>query len=166
MSDKFSAVKMPLKNNKIREILPHRYPFLMVDRVTELAENRIVGLKNVTYNEPHFPGHFPQAPIMPGVLQVEALAQLAGLYLPLTEPEIMKEADKMGLFSKVDKCTFESPVTPGDQLVLAITITEIDRDKKGSPKRVAAHGEASVDGKISCRTELEFAFIPAKLAMR
>lgn len=166
MADNFATVKLPVKSNKIREILPHRFPFLMVDRVTELSENRIVGLKNVTYNEPHFPGHFPQAPIMPGVLQVEALAQLAGLYLPLTEPELMAEADKMGLFSKVDKCTFESPVTPGDQLKLEISITLVERDKKGSPKRVTAHGVASVEGKVSCRTDLEFAFIPAKLAMR
>ena len=78
----------------------------------------------------------------------------------------MAAGDKMGLFSRVDKCTFESPVTPGDTLHLTIEIKEIDRDKKGGPKRVSAHGQASADGKVTCRCDLEFAFVPAKLAMR
>lgn len=159
--------KTPIRINDIRAILPHRYPFLLVDRVIELEENKIVALKNITVNEPFFPGHFPDAPLMPGVLQCEALAQTAGLYLPLMEPESLSQGGgKMGVFSKLDKCTFEKPVTPGDQLRLEVTITNIERDAKGGPKRVAAHGEAMVDGKVTCRCDLEFAFIPAKLAMR
>ncbi len=159
--------KTPIRINDIRAILPHRYPFLLVDRIIEIADKRIVGLKNITVNEPFFVGHFPQAPLMPGVLQAEALAQTAGLYLPLMEPEALKEGgERMGVFSKLDKCTFEKPVTPGDQLRMEVTITNIERDAKGGPKRVAAHGEITVDGKVTCRCDLEFAFIPAKLAMR
>ena len=159
--------KVPVRINDIRAILPHRYPFLLVDRVVELAENRIVALKNITINEPFFQGHFPAAPLLPGVLQVEALAQTAGLYLPLMDPESLQMGgEKMGVFSKVDRCTFEKPVTPGDQLRLDVTITNIERDAKGGPKRVSAHGEVSVEGKVTCRCDVEFAFIPAKLAMR
>lgn len=160
-------VKTPVKQNKIREILPHRYPFLLVDRVIELAENKIVAIKNVTANEPFFNGHFPDIPIMPGVLQVEALAQTAGLYGPLWDSEAAEaQKDKMGVFSKVNNCTFESPVVPGDTLTLTATITHVEKDAKGNPRRVSAHGEASVDGKITCRCDLEFAMIPAKLVGR
>lgn len=159
--------KLPVKVNKIKEILPHRYPFLMVDKVIELEENRIVAIKNVTANEEFFNGHFPIAPIMPGVLQVEALAQTAGLYGPLFDPQAAEKAgDKMGVFSKVNNCSFESPVSPGDVLRLEVTMTDIELDKKGFPKRVSAHGEASVDGKITCRCDLEFAMIPAKMITR
>lgn len=160
-------VKVPVKVNKIKEILPHRYPFLFVDRVIELAENRIVAIKNVTANEAFFNGHFPEAPIMPGVLQIEALAQTAGLYGPLYEPEKAQELkDKIGVFSKVNNCTFENPVVPGDVLRLEVQITNVELDNKGLPKRVQAHGEASVDGKITCRCDLEFAMVPAKLISR
>ncbi|MCB1199844.1 MAG: 3-hydroxyacyl-ACP dehydratase FabZ [Leptospiraceae bacterium] len=159
--------KLPVKINKIREILPHRYPFLMVDRVIELEENRIVAIKNVSVNEDFFNGHFPVAPIMPGVLQVEALAQTAGLYGPLWDAEAAANSgDKIGVFSKVNNCTFESPVTPGDVLRLEVKITDVEKDNKGNPKRVSAHGEASVDGKITCQCDLEFAMIPAKLISR
>lgn len=161
------SVKVPVKINQIRSILPHRYPFLMVDRVIEIADKKIVAIKNITVNEAFFNGHFPQVPIMPGVLQVEALAQTAGLYGPLSDPEeFEKNKDKMGVFSKVNNCTFESPVTPGDQLRLEVTITEVELDKKGTPKRVSAHGVASVDGKTTCQADLEFAMIPAKLISR
>ncbi len=160
-------VKVPVKINKIREILPHRYPFLMVDRVVELAENRIVAIKNVSANEDFFNGHFPAAPIMPGVLQVEALAQTAGLYGPLWDPEAAEQAkDKIGVFSRVNNCTFESPVVPGDQLRLEVILTNVEKDNKGNVKRVSAKGVASVDGKVTCQCELEFAMVPAKLVSR
>lgn len=161
------AVKLPVKQNKIRQILPHRYPFLLVDKVIELEENKIVAIKNVTTNEPHFMGHFPDIPIMPGVLQVEALAQTAGLYGPLFDPEeAEKNADKIGVFTRVNNCTFETPVLPGDTLRLEVTITEIERDKKGLTKRVSARGVATCDGKITTQADLEFGMIPAKLLNR
>ena len=104
---------------------------------------------------------------MPGVLQVEALAQTAGLYGPLYDPEeFEKNKDKMGVFSKVNNCTFESPVVPGDQLRLEVTMTEVERDKRGNPKRVSAKGVATVDGKITCQCDLEFSMVPAKLLSR
>jgi 3-hydroxyacyl-[acyl-carrier-protein] dehydratase len=160
-------VKLPVKINKIREILPHRYPFLMVDRVIELEESRIKALKNVTINEEFFSGHFPNAPIMPGVLQVEALAQTAGLHSALYDPEAFEaNKDKIGVFSKVTNCTFESPVMPGDQLHLEVNIVDVEKDKKGNPKRVSAKAVATVDGKVTCQCELEFAMIPAKLLNR
>ncbi|HMX54875.1 MAG TPA: 3-hydroxyacyl-ACP dehydratase FabZ [Leptospiraceae bacterium] len=159
--------KTPVKINRIKEILPHRYPFLLVDRVIELTESKIVAFKNLTANEEFFDGHFPVAPIMPGVLQVEALAQTAGLHYPLAFPEeAEKNKDKIGVFTKVNNCTFEKPVIPGDQLRLEVTITEIEKDKNGDPRRITARGVASVDGKTTCQTDLEFSMIPAKLIGR
>ncbi|EQA43608.1 putative beta-hydroxyacyl-(acyl-carrier-protein) dehydratase FabZ [Leptospira broomii serovar Hurstbridge str. 5399] len=162
-----SKLKMPVKIGEIRKILPHRFPFLMVDRVIELEEDRIVAIKNVTVNEPFFQGHFPEVPLMPGVMQLEALTQAAGLFLPLSDPTVFGEnGEKIGVFSKVNNCTFESPVVPGDQLRLEATKFQIERNQKGDPKRVSAHAEASVDGKVSCRCDLEFAIIPTKLINR
>lgn len=161
------AVKLPVKTKKIKEILPHRYPFLLVDRVIELEENKIVAIKNVSHNEEFFNGHFLDLPIMPGVLQVEALAQTAGLYGPLYDPEeAEKNADKMGVFTRVNNCTFEKPVVPGDQLRLEVTITEVEKDKRGNTKRVSARGVATADGNITCQTDLEFSMIPKKLLNR
>ena len=159
--------KMPFKINQIKTILPHRYPFLLVDRVLEIEEKKIVAIKNLTANEEFLQGHFPVAPIMPGVLQVEALAQTAGLHAPLWNPEeAEKNKGKVGVFTKVNNCTFESPVTPGDQLRLEVTITDIELGRKGDIKRISARGVASVDGKITCQTDLEFGFVPAKLLAR
>lgn len=108
----------PLGINEIKDILPHRYPFLLVDRVIELEEDkRAVGIKNVTVNEEFFQGHFPQEPIMPGMLQVEALAQLAGILLSQN-----KEDDSIGLFRSIEKVKFRRQVIPGDQLRLEVEI--------------------------------------------
>jgi len=105
----------------IMKILPHRYPFLLVDRVLECDDQkRIVGLKNVTMNEPHFTGHFPQTPIMPGVLQVEAMAQVGGILLN----RIGGVGGGVPFFMSIDNCRFRKPVKPGDQLKIVVEITQ------------------------------------------
>jgi len=133
--------------NTILEYLPHRYPFLLVDRVTMIEdEKRIEGIKNVTINEPFFQGHFPGMPIMPGVLQLEALAQLSGILL-LQNPE---NRGKLAFFMAVDKARFRKPVLPGDQLHL---IGEVLKIKK---RLLKVKGTAMVEGKVVCEAELMF----------
>ena len=113
-----------LKLEDIQELLPHRYPFLLIDKIIELSDNHIVGIKNVTYNEPFFPGHFPGDPIMPGVLQIEAMAQTGGV-LVLSSKEDSK--DYMTYFLKIEECKFKQPVRPGDTLVIKMSLTEPER---------------------------------------
>lgn len=131
---------------EIMSLLPHRYPFLLVDRITEFEENkRIVGIKNVTINEPFFQGHFPEYPIMPGVLIVEAMAQVGGL---LAFKSSDKEGQKIVYFVGIDKARFRSPVTPGDQLRFVV---ELLRTKKSI---WVFKGEAFVDEKLVAEAEL------------
>jgi len=105
----------------ILDILPHRYPFLLVDRVLELEPERILALKNVTFNEPHFTGHFPNAPVMPGVLVVEAMAQ-AGAVMMLHD--MADRHEKLVYFTGIDECRFRRPVLPGDQLLLEVRVVK------------------------------------------
>ena len=141
---------------RIIEMLPHRYPFLLVDRVTELAEGeRIVGIKNVTINEPFFQGHFPGVPIMPGVLQLEALAQLSGILL-LQNPE---DQGSLAYFMAIDKARFRKPVVPGDQLIL---VSEVLKKRR---RLLKVHGRASVEGKVVCEAELLFQVLPKSEAL-
>ncbi|WP_155591071.1 3-hydroxyacyl-ACP dehydratase FabZ [Lysinibacillus cavernae] len=138
-----------LTSQQIQEILPHRYPFLLVDRIMELEEGkRAVGLKNVTINEEFFNGHFPQYPVMPGVLIVEALAQVSAVIM------LTKEGNegKLGLLAGIDHCRFKKQVKPGDQLRLEVDITRV----KGAIGK--GRGIATVDGEIVCETDLVFAF--------
>ena len=131
---------------KILRMLPHRYPFLLVDRVLELTAGKsIVALKNVTYNEAFFQGHFPELKVMPGVLIVEALAQAGGilLYHSIPDPE-----NKMVLLSKVDNAKFRKPVTPGDQLKLSVEM------KKLRSRFCHVSGKASVNGEIAVECEI------------
>lgn len=124
----------------ILKLLPHRYPMLLVDRILEIEEGkRIVGLKNVTANEQFFQGHFPGAPVMPGVLIVEAMAQCAAVLFLRDLPDRDK---KLFLFGGVDKARFRRPVVPGDQLILECTVLQ----KRASSVRL--RGEAKVDGAL------------------
>jgi 3-hydroxyacyl-[acyl-carrier-protein] dehydratase len=128
--------------------LPHRYPFLLVDRVLECeAGKHVVALKNVTYNEPFFPGHFPHRPVMPGVLIIEALAQAAGI-LAFKTVNVVPDLDTRFYFVAIDNARFRKPVEPGDQLVLKVTLK---RAFKGIWK---FHGVAEVDGKEVASAEL------------
>jgi beta-hydroxyacyl-ACP dehydratase FabZ len=130
----------------IQRILPHRYPFLLVDRIVELTEGvRIVGVKQVTANEQFFQGHFPGAPVMPGVLIVEAMAQVGAVY---ALQRIENREQKLVLFSGLDRARFRRPVVPGDTLVLTVT-----------PLRVGArvqrmHGEAHVEGQLAAEADI------------
>lgn len=131
---------------QIQEILPHRYPFLLVDKIIELVpRERIVGIKQVTINEHFFQGHFPEAPVMPGVLQIEALAQV-GAILALREFEDRKS--KIPFFSGIENARFRRPVVPGDTLVLEVTALRI-----GS-KVQKMRGEAKVNGQITAEAEI------------
>ncbi len=135
-----------LDSRAIQEILPHRYPFLLVDKIVELEPRaRIVGIKQVTFNEYFFQGHFPGAPVMPGVLQIEALAQV-GAILALREFE--DHANKIPFFSGIDKARFRRPVVPGDSLTLEVIALRI-----GS-KVQKMQGIARVDGQITAEAEI------------
>ncbi|OGP99539.1 MAG: 3-hydroxyacyl-[acyl-carrier-protein] dehydratase FabZ [Deltaproteobacteria bacterium RBG_19FT_COMBO_46_12] len=132
---------------EIMDVLPHAYPFLLVDRIIEMElGKRIVGIKNVTYNEPFFPGHFPSRPIMPGVLIVEAMAQTAGVLALKSLPE--KEQKKPVYFLGIDNVRFRKPVVPGDQLRLEIEIT------KHRQSIWWFKGKALVEGKLVAEAEL------------
>jgi len=131
--------------NQIREILPHRYPFLLVDRIVEMEAERIVGIKNVTANEPHFMGHFPEFPVMPGVLIVEAMAQCAGV---LVLKNMEDRANKLVLLVAIENARFRKPVVPGDTLRMEMKILK----RKASVAKMA--GVATVDGVVVAEAEV------------
>ena len=134
--------------HEILEHLPHRYPFILVDRVLELEPgNKIKAIKNVSINEPFFPGHFPHHPVMPGVLIVEALAQAAAI-LSFKTGNFMPSDDSVYYFAGIDKARFKKPVSPGDQLILEVSI---DRILKGIWKYKCS---ASVDNKIVAEADI------------
>jgi len=105
----------------IRDILPHRYPFLLVDRIEELEPDRIVGIKNVTINEPYFIGHFPEFPVMPGVMIIESMAQVAGV---LVLSQIEDRKNKLVLLASIEEAKFRRPVRPGDQLRIEMKVAK------------------------------------------
>ncbi len=135
--------------NTIQKILPHRYPFLFVDKIIECTEKRIVGIKNVTINEPFFQGHFPGKPIMPGVLIIEALAQVGGV----GALNIKDNLGKLAYFVSIKDAKFRKPVVPGDQLVLEVDIV------KTKLSVMQARGVAKVNGEVVTEAEFMFAFI-------
>lgn len=121
----------------IEEILPHRYPFLLVDRIVELEDMRVVGIKNVTANEPHFTGHFPAQKVMPGVLIIEAMAQTAGV---LVLHRMEKRDSKLVFLATIEEAKFRKPVVPGDQLRLEVTFLKL------KPSVAKMQCAATVDG--------------------
>jgi len=145
--------KVDWRIDKIKEILPHRHPFLLVDRIIEIVEGKkAVGYKNVTVNDSFFNGHFPQRPVMPGVLITEALAQVAGVFM-LSQKEHL---GKLPYFTGIDKVRFRRPVVPGDRLYLTVEILKI----KGNVGKV--FGKAEVDGKLAASGELMFSLVNAE----
>jgi 3-hydroxyacyl-[acyl-carrier-protein] dehydratase len=139
---------------EIQRILPHRYPFLLIDRVIEITpRQRIVAIKNVTVNEPFFNGHFPGFPIMPGVLQIEAIAQAGGALL-LTE--VPDRDSKLMVFTGIEKAKFRRAVVPGDQLRIEVKVLQWRRTM------VRMQGTASVDGKLACEATVSCALTDRK----
>jgi UDP-3-O-[3-hydroxymyristoyl] N-acetylglucosamine deacetylase/3-hydroxyacyl-[acyl-carrier-protein] dehydratase len=139
----------PLDINEIKNILPHRFPFLMVDRIIELEEDKMaVGIKNVSVNEGFFQGHFPQQPIMPGVLQIEAMAQVAGILLFHSR----KDNKSLGFFRAIENVKFRRPVVPGDQLRLEV---QLDKKKGGIARFI---GQVYVGGQLVTEAEFTIAF--------
>jgi 3-hydroxyacyl-[acyl-carrier-protein] dehydratase len=155
---------MPILDvNEIRTILPHRYPFLLVDRIIEIEAERIVGIKNVTVNEPFFQGHFPEFPVMPGVMIVEAMAQTAGILVLRGIPD---RDNKLVFLVSVDAARFRKPVVPGDQLRIEMKVIR----RKGTVAKMA--GTATVNGvlvaeaEVMCKLEdkVPFAAAPQQLS--
>jgi UDP-3-O-[3-hydroxymyristoyl] N-acetylglucosamine deacetylase/3-hydroxyacyl-[acyl-carrier-protein] dehydratase len=135
-----------LDTARLLKILPHRYPFLMVDRITRVEGSKIAGVKNVSANEPYFQGHFPSQPIMPGVLQLEAIAQVAGVMM-------LRQAEnfgKLAYFMSADRVRWRKPVRPGDVLVIEVELVK-SRGKIGK-----ARGVCSVDGETVSEAEVTF----------
>src|SRR5579863_4251022 len=143
MSTSVSARALDI--DAIREILPHRYPFLLVDRIEELEAERVVGIKNVTVNEPYFAGHFPDYPVMPGVLVIEAMAQTAGVLVLSGIPD---RKNKLVLLAGVDGAKFRKPVRPGDQLRMEMKVLR----SRASMAKVS--GVATVGGVVVAEAEI------------
>lgn len=136
---------------EIKQYIPHRYPFLLVDRVLEMTDESIVTIKNVTANEDFFNGHFPGAPIMPGVLQIEAMAQSGCIVMLKTKVEDPSKV--MIVFSAINKAKFRRPVVPGDQLRMEVQLVEQRRNF------VTMAGRATVDGQLTCELEATAALV-------
>ena len=140
--------------NEIKKILPHRYPMLLVDRILEVEPmKRAVGIKNITANEMQFLGHFPNEPIMPGVLLIEAMAQVGGVAMLYPE----ENRGKIAVFAKIDNVRFRKQVVPGDQVVTTAEVTKIMRSSMG-----IIHCEGKVDGKVACECDCTFAIMDPK----
>ena len=143
---------------QIQAILPHRYPFLLVDRIISYEPGkRVIGIKNVTLNEPFFAGHFPGAPVMPGVLIVEAMAQTAGVMMLANLPD---RETKLVFFTGIDGAKFRRPVVPGDQLRLELTVLKL------RPRYIKLRGEAYVDGQLVAEAEISSALVDRSIIER
>ena len=145
------AVKSTFTLEEIQKILPHRYPFALVDKILDYVPGqRAVGIKNVTFNEPHFQGHFPGRPIMPGVLIVEAMAQVGGIVLGQL-PDIEQG---LWMFAGIDKVKFRRPVVPGDRLLMTVELQWVKRRRFAKMQAIA-----EVDGQKVCEGELMFSMV-------
>ena len=138
---------------EIKKLIPHRYPFLLIDKVIDILKNEsAIGIKNVTVNEPYFTGHFPTLSVVPGVLQIESLAQTAAVLvaksLDISDPSALV------LLTTIDNAKFRKPVVPGDQLIISCELLSIKRQRFGKVK-----GEAHVEGKLVCAGELMFSLV-------
>ena len=151
MEKKLSSVNSQLSSEEILGLLPHRYPFALVDRVIDhVPGQKAVAVKNVTINEPQFQGHFPDRPLMPGVLIVESMAQVGGIIVTQM-PDLPKG---LFVFAGINNVKFRKPVLPGDQLIITCELLSIKRQRFGKIK-----GEAQVDGKLVCSGELMFSLV-------
>ena len=151
MEQQLSTENNQLSSEEILGLLPHRFPFALIDRVIEhVPGKKAVALKNVTINEPQFQGHFPERPLMPGVLIVESMAQVGGLIVTQM-PDLPKG---LFVFAGINNVKFRRPVVPGDQLVITCNLLSIKRQRFGKVK-----GEAHVDGKLVCSGELMFSLV-------
>jgi 3-hydroxyacyl-[acyl-carrier-protein] dehydratase len=151
LEQQLSSKNNQLSSEEILGLLPHRFPFALIDRVIEhVPGKKAVALKNVTINEPQFQGHFPERPLMPGVLIVESMAQVGGVIVTQM-PDLPKG---LFVFAGINNVKFRRPVIPGDQLVITCELLSIKRKRFGKVK-----GEAHVDGKLVCSGELMFSLV-------
>ena len=143
--------KQTFNIQEIHQLLPHRYPFALVDRIIEYVPGeKAVGLKNVTFNEPYFPGHIPDRPLMPGVLMVEAMAQVGGIVLV----QLPGMEDKFFAFAGIDKVRFRRPVVPGDQLIMTVELLSLKQNRIAKMQ-----GRGEVDGQLAVKGEMMFSLI-------
>ena len=151
MEKQLSSENTQLSSEEILGLLPHRFPFALIDKVIEhVPGQKAVALKNVTINEPQFQGHFPDRPLMPGVLIVESMAQVGGIIVTQM-PELPKG---LFVFAGINNVKFRRPVFPGDQLIITCELLSIKRQRFGKVR-----GEAHVDGKLACSGELMFSLV-------
>lgn len=153
-ANSITAGQQVLDVNEIMDILPHRFPFLFIDRIVEVErKKRIVAIKNVTINEPFFQGHFPGFPIMPGALIVEAIAQAGGILLM---PEVPDPHSKLMVFTGIERAKFRRPVLPGDQVRIEVSVLN------WRPRAARLEGQALVDGKLACEATVMCQLIPRR----
>lgn len=146
-----TALKTTFSVQEIHQLLPHRYPFALVDRIIDYVPGeKAVGIKNVTFNEPYFPGHIPDFPLMPGVLMVEAMAQVGGIILV----QLPGMAGKFFAFAGIDKVRFRRPVVPGDRLTMTVELLSLKQNRIAKMQ-----AKAEVDGALAVKGELMFSLI-------
>ena len=146
-----SNLKTSFNIQEIQQLLPHRYPFALVDRIIDFVPGeKAVGIKNVTYNEPFFPGHIPNFPLMPGVLMVEAMAQVGGIVLV----QLPGMAGKFFAFAGIDKVRFRRPVVPGDRLTMTVELLSLKQNRIAKMQ-----GKGEVDGELAVKGEMMFSLI-------
>lgn len=156
MSDKTGSLSLPINVEQIQQLLPHRYPFLLVDRVIEIVPDvSVVALKNATINEPFFQGHFPGHPVMPGVLIVEAMAQTAGLLTQLSRRLKGDKGSPLFYLVKVDNARFSAPVVPGDQLRMEVTLKRLMRGMGLFVARTLVDGKEVASCELMCAARTE-----------
>lgn len=146
-----TQLKTTFNIQEIHQLLPHRYPFALVDRIIDYVPGeKAVGIKNVTFNEPFFPGHIPDFPLMPGVLMVEAMAQVGGIVLV----QLPGMKGKFFAFAGIDKVRFRRPVTPGDRLIMTVELLSLKQNRIAKMQ-----GRGEVDGELAVKGEMLFSLI-------